>query len=83
MSRIGSAWSASSGQTPSGCEQALAGIGDGGGAAVEACVGEGFQRHPVDQGGAEAGLARGERQQAAVQAGAHDREIEPIAVHAP
>ena len=66
-----------------GCEQALAGIGDGGGAAVEACVGEGLERHPVDQGGAEAGFARGERQQAAVQAGAHHREIEPIAVHAP
>ena len=64
-------------------EQALAGIGDGGGAAVEAGIGEGFQRHPVDQRGAEAGFARGERQQAAVQAGAHDREIEPIAVHAP
>ena len=66
-----------------GCEQALAGIGDGGGAAVEACISEGLERHPVDQGGAEAGFARGERQQAAVQAGAHHREIEPIAVHAP
>ena len=64
-------------------EKALAGIGDGGGAAVEAGVGEGCERHAVDQGGAEAGFARGERQQAAVQAGAHHREIEPIAVHAP
>ena len=64
-------------------EQALTGIGDGGGAPVEAGVGEGFQRYPVDQRRAEPGFARGEGQQAAVQAGAHDREIEPIAVHAP
>jgi hypothetical protein len=64
-------------------EQTVTGIGDGGGAPVEACVGEGFQRHPVDQHRAEPGFTRGEGQQAAVQAGAHDREIEPIAVHAP
>ena len=64
-------------------EKPLAGVGDGGGAAVEAGVGKGLQRHPVDQRGPQARLAGGKRQQAAIEAGAHDRKIEPIAVHGP
>ncbi len=66
-----------------GREQALAGIGDGGGATIEPGVGERAERYPVDQSSREASLAGGERQQAAVQAGAHDGEIEPVALHRP
>ena len=64
-------------------EQALAGIGDGGGASVEAGVREVRQWYAVDQGGAQPRFARGERQQAAVQSGAHDGEIQTVAVHGP
>ena len=62
-------------------EQALAGVGDGGGPSVEARVRERLQGHTVDQDRVEAGLSGGERQQAAAQAGAHDGEIEPVALH--
>ena len=69
-----------------GREKALAGVGDRRGAAIEAGRGQGLQRYPVDQGGPEARLAGGKRQQAAVEARAHDGEIEdgglnPIAAH--
>jgi nitrogen regulatory protein PII len=62
-------------------EQALARIGDGRGAPVEARRRERAERHAVDQNGVEARLAGCQREQAAVEARAHDRDIEPPAVH--
>jgi hypothetical protein len=64
-------------------EQALAGVGDGGGAAVVRGLDQGVEHYPVDQRGGESCLARGERQQAAVQAGTHDDEIGRLVPHGP
>ena len=83
MSRIGSAWSAELRPDAQRREQALAGVGDGGGPSVEARIGERLQRDAVDQDRVEAGLSGRQRQQAAAQAGAHDGEIEPVALHGP
>ena len=57
-------------------EQALAGVGDGGGAAVEARLGQGGQWHAVDQRGRKARFAGSEGQKAAVETRADDRKIE-------
>ena len=62
-------------------EKALAGIGDRGGAAVEALVGHEVERRPVDQRGPEAGRASREGKQAAVQAGTDNRQIEELVFH--
>jgi hypothetical protein len=63
-------------------EQALAGVGDGGGPSVKARIRERRQGDAVDQDRVEACLSSRQRQQAAAQAGAHDGEIEPVALHA-
>jgi hypothetical protein len=62
-------------------EQTLARVGDRRRAAVEARVGHRLQRQAVDQRRPQARLASGKRQQAAVEAGPHDRHIEAFAVH--
>src|SRR5581483_9445611 len=62
------------------CEQALAGIGDRGRAAVEGRLGHGLERQPVDQRGAKPRLARRQGEQAAVQAGADNGDVEAVAV---
>ena len=61
-------------------EEPLAGVGDRRGAAVEAGFGQRGKRHPIDQRGLQARLARGQGQQAAVQARADDGEVEALAV---
>ena len=81
MSRIGSASVGQLRPDAQRREQALAGVGDGGGPPVEACIRERLQRDAVDQDRVEAGLSCRQRQQAAVQAGAHDGKIEPIILH--
>ena len=80
MSRIGSASVRQLVPHAHRLEQALAGVGDGRGAAVEARLGAGLQRHAVDQRGLQPRFARRQGQQAAVEAGADDREIEPLVV---
>ena len=57
-------------------EQALARIGDGGGATVEALFRHGGERYAVDEGRREARFAGGQREKAAVEACAHDGEVE-------
>ena len=58
-----------------GGEQALAGIGNRRGAAIEARLRQRGERHAIDQGGGEPRFAGRQRQQAAVEAGTNDDEI--------
>ena len=66
---------------PQRLEQPLAGIGDGRGAAVEARLAHRLERQAVDQRGLQPCNARRQGKQAAIKAGADDREVEALFVH--
>ena len=62
-------------------EQPLAGVGDGRGAAVEARLAHALERQAVDQRRPQARFAGREGQQAAIEAGTDDHEVEALFVH--
>jgi len=64
-------------------EQALAGIGDSGGAPVEARLGQGSERNAVDEGGQKTRFAGRQGEKAAVEARAYDGEVERTTIHGP